>query len=84
MVGWDQGLVGFLRDWDGLCGPVRSWERWSGVDAGFGEALIGALAGGGVAVARHEVARLVRGCLDRLRGRGRAADELVSCAGDSF
>ena len=40
------------------------------VDAGFGEALIGALAGGGIAVARHGATRLVRGCLDRFAGTG--------------
>jgi len=51
------------------------------VDAGFGDAVIGALSVGGVAVARYEATRLVRGCLEWLRARGRTADELAGVVG---
>lgn len=50
------------------------------MDAGFGEAVLGALAGGGVAMARHEAARLIRGSLTWLRGKGAVANELAQAA----
>ena len=50
------------------------------MDAGYGEAILGALAGGGIAMARHEAARLISGCLTWLRRKGRAGEELAAAA----
>lgn len=50
------------------------------MDAGYGEAVLGALAGGGIALARHEAARLINSCLTWLRSKGRAGTELAEAA----
>lgn len=51
-----------------------------GAGVGVAEEVIAALSGGGAAVARMEIARLVNTAVLRLSGRGRAATELAKIA----
>ena len=51
-----------------------------GVGVGVAEEVIAALSGGGAAVARMEIARLVSAAVLRLSGRGRAGAELAKIA----
>jgi len=59
---------------------VAGWRRVALMDAGYGEAILGALAGGGIAMARHEAPRLITGCITWLRRRGRAGEQLAAAA----
>ena len=74
------GLVGRAHCYQAGSAGRLCAAGWWGCWVGVAEDVIAAMSGGGVAMARMEIARLVNAAVARLSGRGRASAELAKVA----